>query len=265
MLLLYLWIAVQIIIEMLPISSSTHLRLLEYWFKKKWNWDITFYFKQRTIELPDVYFVLHLPTLIVVLLYFSPYWLGWLYEPGLLAQIGLRVFIADAVTVCIYFLFKKYSISWPLIFGMSITGLALLLTGTCDPINSNFEWSLLGALFLGLVQGIALLPGISRLAFTTAAGCCMGLSLFRAFFVSWLIQIPLMVAAVCKSMINLYFKGTLAQLLNWRTCLVMLVSGVISWYALDLVVWLIITQKWWWLGWYMIIPISLWVFFNKKK
>lgn len=264
--LLYLWIATQIIIEMLPISSSAHLKIVETWFKRSFSWDVEEYFKKRNMALSDVYHFLHLPTLLVILLYFSPYWLGWFEQPAALMAIALRIIIANVITVCFYYLFKKYSISWPLIFGMSITALALLSTVTCDPIHLFFEWSLLGAVILGIAQGIALLPGISRLAFTTAAGCCLIFdSLFQAFFVSWLIFAPIMLAAIIKSSINLYQAGTLAQLLNWRICLVMLVSGVISQLVLSLIVGLIIANKWWLLGWYMAIPIGLWVFFTYKK
>ena len=265
MMLLYIWMAAQIILEMLPISSSTHLRLLEQWFVRKFSWNITDYFKERNISLSDVYHFLHLPTLLIVLFYYSPRWISWFRVPAELQRVALLIFIADAITVCIYYLFKKYSISWPLLFGMCITALSLLLTSTCEPFNSSYEWNVMGAVFLGIAQGIALLPGISRLAFTTAAGCCLGLSLLTAFFVSWMIYIPLMTAAIAKSTINLYQKGTLIELLNWRTCLVMLVSGIVSWYVFTRVVFLILVNKWWLFGWYMIIPIGLWVYFTHKK
>lgn len=262
--LLYFWIAAQIIIEVLPISSSTHLRLLEQWFKHQFSWDIEQYFAHRNIAIKDVYYLLHIPTLLVVLLYFSPEWVNWFYQPALLIQIALRVFIAGLVTCAMYYFFKKNSISWPLIFGMSITMLALLATASCEPVSSTFEWSLVGAAFLGLMQGIALLPGISRLAFTTAGGCFLGFSLFHSFFVSWLIYLPIMAAAGGLSAIKLYQDGTLKELLNWRICLAMLVSGVMSWYVLRFVVGLLLTQKWWLLGWYMIIPTGLWVLLSKK-
>ena len=265
MLLLYIWIAAQIILEMLPISSSTHLRLLEEWFARRFFWNITDYFKHRNIALSDVYHFLHLPTLLIVLFYYTPLLRSWSNEPQVLQRLALQIVIITIITAGIYYFFKRYSISWPLIFGMSITALALLFTGSCESLHSSFQLSFLGAVFLGLVQGIALLPGISRLAFTTAAGCCLGFPLLHAFTLSWLMYIPLMGAAILKSIINLYHKGTLAQLLNWRTCLVMLMSGIISWYVFTRVLYLILINKWWLFGWYMILPIGLWVFLTHKK
>jgi undecaprenyl pyrophosphate phosphatase UppP len=258
--------AAQIILEMLPISSSTHLRLIELWYTRKFSWNIADYFKQRNIALTDVYHLLHLPTLLVVLYFFGSAWLQWLAQPELFARIVIWVCILNAITVAFYYLFKKYSISWPLLFGMCITALVLFLTGTCTQIESNaIYWSFTTALYFGIVQGIALLPGISRLAFTTAAGCCIGIPLLNSFYISWFMYVPLMIAAIGKSTINLYHKGTLRELLNWRTCLVMLVSGIISWYVFTRVLFLILINKWWLFGWYMLIPIGLWVLLSKKK
>lgn len=266
MVLLYLWMAAQIILEMLPISSSSHLRLLEQWFKRRFSWDIADYFKQRNIALTDVYHFLHVPTLLVVVHFFGSAWFRWLAQPELFVRIVIWVFIVNVITVTFYYLFKKYSISWPLFFGMCITALVLLLTGTCTGIGSNVnDWNFTTAIYLGIVQGIALLPGISRLAFTTAAGCCIGIPLLHSFYISWFMYVPLMIAAIGKSVINLYRKGTLAQLLNWRICLVMLVSGIISWYVFTRVLYLILINKWWLFGWYMLIPIGLWVLFTHKK
>ena len=261
MLLVYIWMAAQIILEILPISSSTHLHLLEQWFKRRFSWDIAGYFKQRNLALSDVYYFLHLPTLCIVSLFLWPLWTSWFLQP----KIVCGVISANIITVCFFYLFKKYSISWPLVFGMCITALCLIITAPYKPGSelTNMHYSMF--IILGIAQGIALLPGISRLAFTTAAGCCMGIPLLHSFIISWLIYVPLMIAATAKSTINLYLKGTLGQLLNWRTCLVMLVSGVISWYVFKYVLYLIVINKWWLFGWYMMIPIGLWVFFTHKK
>lgn len=260
MVLLYIWIAAQIILEMLPISSSTHLRLLEEWFKRKYSWDIADYFKQRNVALTDVYYFLHLTTLCVVSAFLWPLWTSWFLHP----KIVLGVISANIITVCFFYFFKKYSISWPLIFGMCITAFSLIFTAPYKPgiALADMQYSMF--IVLGFAQGIALLPGISRLAFTTAAGCCMGIPLLHSFIISWLIYVPIMLVAVVKSSINLYQTGTLAQLLNWRICLAMLVSGMISWLVLSQVAHLIVSNKWWLLGWYMIIPIGLWVLLSKK-
>lgn len=261
MVLLYIWIAAQIILEMLPISSSTHLRLLEQWFARKYSWNITDYFTTRNISISDVYHFLHLPTLCIITICMWPLGRNWLLQPN----IALGVLSAGMITTIFYYLFKKYSISWPLLFGMCITALSLV-TPTCYvPAMQDSDINFYIFIILGIAQGIALLPGISRLAFTTAVGCSLGLPLLHSFFISWLIYIPLMAAAIIKSTINLYQKGTLAQLLNWRICLVMLVSGIVSWYVFTRVLFLILINKWWLFGWYMLIPIGLWVILRKKN
>ena len=261
MVLVYIWMTTQIILEMLPISSSTHLRLLELWFKRRFSWDVADYFKRRNIALSDAYYFLHLPTLCIIFLFSMPLWKSWLINPKMLLCITLASFI----TVGFFYLFKKYSISWPLIFGMFVTSFSLIFSSSYVLGSELSFWDYHTFIVLGIAQGIALLPGISRLAFTTAAGCCMGIPLLHSFIISWLIYLPLMIAALTKSSINLYQKGTLTQLLNWRTCLVMIVSGIISWYVFKGVLFLIVINKWWLFGWYMIIPMGLWVFFTHKK
>lgn len=263
--LLYFWIATQVIIEMLPISSSGHLALVEAWFKRAFSWDVKEYFTVQNLALSDVYYFLHIPTLCVMLFFFMRYCFALVMPPALFARLLVALVLANIITVSCYYLFKKYSISWPVICGLSITSLVLLFTYNCNPISDNVQWNYGVFIVLGLAQGIALLPGISRLAFTCSVGCCLGLSLFNSFILSWLIMVPLMMGAISKALFTLYQNGTLAQLLNWRICLAMLVSGVISWHVLSWVILLILTQKWWLLGWYMIIPIGLWTYFGYKK
>lgn len=256
--LLYVWIATQIIIEMMPVSSSAHLKLGQWWFKKKYKWDVAEYFSKQNISLSDVYYVLHIPTLCVMVVFLARNYHVIFFDHLSFLHAAFGALIASFVTLCCYYLLKKFCISWPTIFGLAITALVLLYTGACPTDAVIFEPSYSLMVILGLAQGIAVLPGISRLAFTTAAGCCMGLPLFNSFICSWLIMIPLMCAAIGKASLTLYHNGTLGQLLNWRICLAMLVSGVISWYVLKGVLLLIATQKWWLFGWYMAIPIGLW-------
>lgn len=260
---LYTWIATQVIIEMAPISSSAHLKLVETWFKRAFSWDVQDYFKKQNIALSDAYYFFHIPTLCVIVLFFARYGRGLTIQPHTLLRMILIVLIADAITFCCYYIFKKFSISWPLICGMCVTAITLLSTYLCD--STITQVAPMAIIWLGLAQGIALLPGISRLAFTCAVGCYLGFSLFDSFCISWILMVPLMIGAVGKTLITLYQKGTLSQLLNWRICLAMLVSGVISWYMLMAIVLLIFTQKWWLLGWYMILPIGLGIYFSYTR
>lgn len=238
---------------------------MEECLRRVFSWDVQEYFRKRNITITQAYYFLHIPPLCVMLLFFACYCRGAFIQKGFPVYIILAIALADVITFGCYYLFKKYSISWPMICGMSVTACALLATYGCDPITNRSEFSVITFAIIGFAQGIALLPGISRLALTTVVGCYMGFSLFNAFIFSWLVMIPLMLAVVSKTLITLYQQGTLTQLLNWQICLAMLVSGVISWYVLLYMLILIFTQKWWLLGWYMALPIGIWVLLSKKK
>ena len=254
---IYIWIAAQIIGEMLPISSSGHLALLECFFKIHKNFDTNAFFEKQKIPLKDVYYFLHLPTLIVVTLYFGMRWISLVFHNGNIEfKPILWVFVADCVVALFYFGWQRIKINFPLVVGFAITMLALFFTAFCTS-GSQIEWQYRDALLLGIAQGIALLPGISRLAFTCAAGCWLGYSLVDSFFLSWAIQAPLMAAACAKSIIDLARAGKLAQLLNLRMGLVMLVSGIASGAAFMLMVYMIHANTFFWWGWYMFIPMML--------
>ena len=256
---IYLWIAAQIIGEMLPISSSGHLALLECFLKKYKNFDIHAFFEKQKVPIKDVYYFLHVPTLIVITLYFGMSWISLVFHKGSVEiKPIIWVFIADCIVALFYFGLQRIKVNFPLIIGFIITVLALFFTAFCSVNGSNLEWQYHDALLLGIAQGIALLPGISRLAFTCAAGCWLGYSLVDSFFLSWTIQAPLMAAACAKSIIDLIRSGKLAQLLNPRSGLVMLVSGIASGAAFMLMVYMIHANTFFWWGLYMFIPMMFW-------
>lgn len=265
MIFLYLWIATQIIIEMLPVSSSAHLQLMEAWLTRTFDWDARQFFRAKNIELTDAYYVLHIPTLCVIVLFLAGHQRTIFWDINSFMRISSGALLASVITVCCYYQIKKFNLSWPLIFGLVITAVSLFYTRFTASDNAHVYNEAGLFAFLGIAQAIALLPGISRLAFTCAAGCWLGLGLFNSFVYSWLIMIPLMAAAAAKAVLTLYRNGTLGQLLNWRICLAMLVSGAVSWYVLKGVLVLIATDTWWVLGWYMAFPIAWWLLLMKKR
>jgi undecaprenyl-diphosphatase len=260
---IYLWIAAQIIVEMVPISSSGHLVLLELLLKKYAAFDIKKYFDPKTIEA--IYYFLHGPTLLIVSGYFFSQWWNLVFtDTGIAWNLILCLLIADFITAIIYFLFKKYCISIPLGFGFIITMIALFSTILCSGNKAAVLLSFTDAAILGFAQGLALLPGISRLAFTCGIGCWLGFSLSNAFFLSWTMQVPLMAAAFAKSCKDLYQSGSLAQVLNPQMGLVMLVSSGMSALAMYLLMQMAQNGTWYLFGWYMFVPLTVWLW-NKGK
>lgn len=168
---------VQGISEFLPISSSGHLILVSWFLSGK--------------PLPlSLNVALHVGTLLSIVIYFQSDWLR------LIKHLFLRIFrkqrsfesdvmfpclLISAIPVSIVGLLAKDAIErlfhhpaslvWPLMF----IGIALwLVDRNCRQNRSLLDLSLLDALFIGLMQTLALIPGVSRSGITMLAGRALG-------------------------------------------------------------------------------------------
>ena len=194
--------------EFLPISSSGHLAIAQQIF---------------TIEEADVAFdvMLHLGTLIAVLVYYrqdvlrlvSEFFLlisGWFrgQRPKLLDPdrpyriLMVMVVIATIPTAIIGLLLKDMFVS---IFSrLNIVGFALIITGILLWLSNRIfgnrkkpeNMSVSDAVWVGIVQSIAMVPGISRSGSTIFAGLLRGFTPELATRFSFLLSIPAILGAV---------------------------------------------------------------------
>lgn len=188
---------VQIVGESFPISSSGNVTL--------WT---TLCDTLGLLQLPSITFsknidfLLHIPTLIILLIFFWKRWTQYLPWYSCSLKFTLRVcawvLLVDLIT-CFFYLgiaVTEYHTYVPLRIGFLIT--TAYLYSTRSHINTQKSESLFTldkALFFGVVQGSALLPGISRLASTFALGRWYGFKPADAFWYSFMIQIPLLIGA----------------------------------------------------------------------
>ena len=259
MIFIYLWICTQIIIELLPISSSSHLLLLETLYKRFFSFDIKTYFCDKKIDIQTFYYFLHIPTFLIILFFFYNQWISFVYDgSSIFLKPVIWVFCVDAIT-CFFYVGLRYSkISFPLLVGFIITGLSLITTIGCGYGKPIMHWNFIDAVFFGLAQSVALLPGISRLAITCSMGCWLGFSLKDSFCLSWLVQAPLMALAIIKSIGDMWSLPKDRQLLNMPIAATMLISSALSWYILQIVVAMAHKNMWYLFGFYMIVPCIIW-------
>lgn len=189
---------IQGITEFLPVSSSGHLVLFQQFI---------------AIAGDDVLFdlVLHVATLVPVLVYYraaiapmlrdpisgqGPFWA----RPGvrLLGLIG----IATLPTALIGVLFQDVFEQWfarpaVLTLTFAITGTLLYATRYLRPGTIDVgQMTPTMALMLGVAQGLAITPGISRSGTTIAVGLMLGLSKPFAAQFSFLMSVPAILGAV---------------------------------------------------------------------
>lgn len=258
------WWSLHTILESLPISSSGHMRLFRKYLQK--------YKKINVPEEPEyLTYFMHITTALIILFFLLirvlPEFTNITHFEDRIAlgfaitSIAIAIFVANTVTLVFYFLFKKISIrDFPLVFGFIITALLLLsLYYTPDTVryalNTLTEAKIIPiAAIVGCAQGLALLPGISRLAatFVTARWC--GIDPATGFIFALLIQLPLIGAALVKSLYEILYKKFPVPHIAWHGLLRVFFATIFSYGLLELVFYAAQHDQIVWFGWYMFIP-----------
>lgn len=176
--------------EFLPVSSSGHLILLE----------------QAGLTEPSVFLnvMLHLGTLLSVFFVFYKQIFYMLRHP---IKSDLRyILIASIPTGIIAILFKTFLEEYltgkflPLFFMVSAV---VLILSSYFSINKNRTLTLKNALLTGVMQGIAVLPGISRSGVTVSTLTMLGVDKKKAMDFSFMLSIPIILASVVLELTTL--------------------------------------------------------------
>ena len=199
--------AVQGLCEFLPVSSSGHLALFQIFMGFDENM-LTF----------DI--LLHFATLLAVVLYFwrdilqilADWFGGWFSGKRRSGwSYGWAVIIASIITAVIGLALKstaeKFSESLTLVgAGEIFTGLVLILIPILSSSRGNSSLLKI-AIAVGIAQGIAVLPGVSRSGMSIAMGLFMGLGITEAFRFSFLISIPAILGATLLECVKFMKSG----------------------------------------------------------
>jgi len=211
---------VQGISEWLPISSSGHLVL----FQEILNYhpglmfDVAVHF--GTLMAVFVYFGREITDIVEALLKRK-----WKSENG---KLGLLILVATIPAVIIGLLFKDlfeqaFSSLSVVAICFGITALFLIIASLDFGKNRKQLPSWIDALWIGLAQAFAILPGISRSGSTIASGLLRGLDGRSAMKFSFLMSIPVIFGAGIVEIGN----NRLSPDLIWAT-LVTFVVGLLT-------------------------------------
>ncbi len=201
---------IQGLTEFLPVSSSGHLVIFQHLFG---------------LTEPELFFdvSVHVGTLLAVVIFYrrmigdmaraavnivrAPDREAPDLEDARSRRLILMVVIGSIPTAVMGLVFKSYTdqlfASMKLVgVDLLITGLLLFLTGfTGKADNSNgtpsgrLDLTVVDALVIGVVQGLAILPGISRSGITISTGLFLGLSRPTAAAFSFILSIPAITGA----------------------------------------------------------------------
>lgn len=244
---------VQGVTEFLPVSSDGHLALAGFLLELR--------------ELPLATVVLmHAGTLLATLLVMRKD-LIVLLEGALKEEGGpfapprkelMGIVLASVPTVVIGLSLEKHVSAWaedPRIVGLCLLGTAAFLLLTRRPPGASEVLRLRHYVAVGIAQGLAVLPGLSRSASTIALAMALGLSPQAAFRFSFLLSLPAVGGAVLlesvkpEAMATLDPMGALGAVVAFFSGLaaLLLLRGAVSrgnfWkfalYVVPLAIWLI--------------------------
>jgi len=191
---------VQGITEWLPVSSSGHLAIIQN------------YLGLSKEEHPLIFLdiMLHVGTLVVILLAFrddivkivkAVVRLDFKTEEGKLA---LFILVGSVPTALISF--TLHGIFESFFENLLAIGIALLVTGfflfVSERRKNNKELDYWDSLLVGIAQGIAFVPGISRSGITIATGLLRKVKKEEAFRYSFLLSIPAVIGTAIASTIT---------------------------------------------------------------
>ncbi len=210
---------VQGLAEFLPISSSGHLLLFESLF------GITDGGLLLTL-------ILHIATLLAVVVVYRQRLWQLIRHPWNLVTVQLIV--ATVITCVIVVVFHNvidnlFTLS-ALPYAFCVTGIYLLLPCALrlQQFNASKKQSWWQPVAMGLAQGVAVVPGLSRSGLTITTGRLSGLSSSAATDFSFLMSIPIILASLVY---ELWQGGSIRNLGIGNLCLAFLmafISGIVA-------------------------------------
>jgi len=242
---------IQGLTEFLPVSSSGHLVLSQHFLGLKESGDIAFevFLHFGTLLAVLVYYRKVIGDLIISLFRWAPTVENQAHRHN--RMLILYLFLSTCATGVIYVLFGeqfKAVFEKPLIvaFMLIITGILVYLADVVkDRGVPAFSMGFLRSIMIGIGQGIAIMPGISRSGTTISASLLCGVKRRDAAQYSFLLSIPAILAAnlsevknllaLDKTMLISYLAGMLAAFVSGFLVISLLIRMIqtnkLKWFA----------------------------------
>ncbi len=202
-----LWGFVQGMTEFLPVSSSAHLVFLSHWLMPPENFDRLCFFTG-----------LHFGTLLALLFFFRSEIIDLIKRATEKDKKAWRFILNIGVVTLITGILGLSLEGWADLFSgqprttagiLFAMGLALLSSRFLGSPSGRSVFSIRHAVLLGIIQGLAVLPGISRSGSTILTLLLLGFDPREAFRISFLTGIPIIFLAFVHESIGVAFGNIL--------------------------------------------------------
>lgn len=227
---------VQGLTEFLPVSSSGHLTLFEQVFHIEGN-----------LLLLNLF--LHMATLIAVVVVYRKVIWDLLKHP--IQPLTLKLILSTAITLIFAFLYEILNIDGYVtyIYGFCFIITAILLFVTHkfqqkSAVIKSGETGIKDSIIVGIVQGFAVLPGISRSGSTISSLVLSGEDEGKAAEYSFLLSIPIIIGGFAFELIKLIKHNELILPVSVFECIIaFILTFLVSLLALKLTIKLLKKNK----------------------
>tara|TARA_B100000029_G_scaffold95751_1_gene85805 strand:- start:179 stop:946 length:768 start_codon:yes stop_codon:yes gene_type:complete len=207
---------IQGISEFLPVSSAAHLVLVSKYYS----------FTNQNL-LIDI--CLHLGSLLAIVVYFRNDLFNFIKNKAFLIKILIGTIPIIPIGYVLYQTGLIYQLRNLEVIGWTslIFGIILYISdksGSKKKIDSDFTNK--SAIFIGLFQVLALIPGVSRAGITITSGRFLGFSRFDSAKISFFLSIPTLTAASILGVYNIYREGSVE--LNFLAIIAVIFSFIFS-------------------------------------
>tara|TARA_Y100000590_G_C15722015_1_gene1013825 strand:- start:207 stop:974 length:768 start_codon:yes stop_codon:yes gene_type:complete len=214
--------AIQGLSEFLPVSSAAHLVLVSKYYD----------FLNQNL-LIDI--CLHLGSLIAIIVYFRNDLFNFIKNKKFLTKILIGTIPIIPAGYIIYQtgiidqLRNLKVIGWTsLVFGI----LLYISDRTKIKKKIDLDFTNKSAIFIGIFQILALIPGVSRSGITITSGRILGFSRFDSAKISFFLSIPTLGAASTLGIYNIYKEGSVE--LNFLAIIAIIFSFIFSYITIAL-------------------------------
>jgi len=231
---------IQGVTEWLPISSTGHLRIAEHFFG---------------LSVPLLFDVLlHVGTLFVILVYFRKdvkNVLSALVHRNFSSADGkliLPIIVGTIPTALIAVTVGDWLdayFSSLLMLGAGFIASGILLFATKYAVEKRDKIGLPESLLLGFMQGLSILPSVSRSGFTITTALLLGIKKELAFKFSFLLSIPSIIGALGYTLVKEHDALTVAGISSFEVAAALIVTIVVSFLALKILWKALEANKFW--------------------
>lgn len=241
---------VQIITESLPISSSGHVAMAQA-FLKQHGYDVM---------IPQaLLWLVHGITAFLMVLIMVRYWMPLLRHPwrirGLLMRMMLYGVCAELLTAVIYLSLHGLVAHFSLVPGFLITMVVLFSLQCCHTARGYSCFVVWMA--AGIAQGVAVIPGCSRLALTYATARWLGYSERHALLLSFTLALPPFISASLYGAYAIVAGACETHSSTSYELAVIMCGSLLAYGALYMTWYLMLHDRAYYFAWYMMLVLLL--------